>query len=309
MGVMSGLRSAGKRALRGLFEAGQRLGFDVLPRHFYSEVPDIARLRAERGWRRPYSMAGVAGADPVSQFAFVDECCPPALRGELAARDLHAEACAANGAPGYGRVEADFLWCFMRSKRPRRVVQVGCGVSTAVLLAAASADYVPEILCIDPYPTRFLEEAAAEGRIRLVRERAEDAPVSTFASLGAGDFLFVDSTHTLVPGGEVPRIVLEALPVLAAGVWAHFHDVYFPYDYARGLLDDDLFFPHESVLLHAFLAMNASFAVRASLSMLHYADPSGLKARLGRYRPCPNDDGLRAGVGDFPSSLYIQRVH
>src|SRR5205814_5414838 len=33
------------------------------------------------------------------------------------------------------------------------------------------------------------------------------------------------------------------------------------------------FFPHETVMLHAFLVGNRKFAVRASMSMLHYLDP------------------------------------
>src|SRR6516164_1613425 len=35
------VKNLGKRALRRLFEAGQRCGFDLLPRHFYSQIPDI----------------------------------------------------------------------------------------------------------------------------------------------------------------------------------------------------------------------------------------------------------------------------
>ena len=30
--------------------------------------------------------------------------------------------------------------------------------------------------------------------------------------------------------GEVPYLVLEVLPALAAGVWVHVHDVHFPYN-------------------------------------------------------------------------------
>jgi len=57
---------------------------------------------------------------------------------------------------GFGPTEADFLYCFIATKRPRKIVQVGCGVSTAViLLAAQEAGYKPEVVCIEPYPSRF----------------------------------------------------------------------------------------------------------------------------------------------------------
>ena len=52
--------------------------------------------------------------------------------------------------------------------------------------------------------------------------------------------LFVDATHTVKPGSEVNRIILDVLPRLDAGVFVHFHDIYFPYDYQRGLLSSEL---------------------------------------------------------------------
>ena len=41
MSLKRHLKEAYKQALRKMFELGQFLGFDVLPRHFYSEIPDI----------------------------------------------------------------------------------------------------------------------------------------------------------------------------------------------------------------------------------------------------------------------------
>ena len=59
-----------------------------------------------------------------------------------------------NGSPrGDDEVEAEFLYCFIRAQRPKRIVQIGCGVSTAVcLLAARDEGYSPRIICIEPYP-------------------------------------------------------------------------------------------------------------------------------------------------------------
>ena len=106
----------------------------------------------------------------------------------------------------------------------------------------------------------------------------------------------------------VSRIVLEMLPRLKAGACVHFHDITFPYDYSRHVLDSALFFQHESVLLHAFLAFNSRFRLLAALSMLHYAAPQKLAECLPNYRPAANDGGLNAGNGHFPSSAYLQVV-
>jgi hypothetical protein len=252
-------------------------------------------------------MVGVAGADLDAQLAFVRSAVPPSLRDRLAGGSVFAEACARNGEEGYGAIEADFLFALVVSFRPRRVVQVGCGVSTAVCLAAArEAGYTPEIVCIEPYPTRFLKEAGAAGEITLVPKKVEDLDYSFLEPLAAGDLFFVDSSHCLGPAGEVTRIVVEMLPRLADGVRVHFHDIYFPYDYPGNLLTKALFFHHESALLHAFLVLNRRFGISASLSMLHHARPSELAALLPNYRPRANDHGLAAGPGHFGSAVYLE---
>ncbi len=216
-------------------------------------------------------------------------------------------ACTLNGEAGFGVPDAEFLYGFIRTIQPRRIVQVGCGVSTAVmLLAAADATYRPEIVCVEPFPSRFLEKFAREGEIELVAARAQEVPLETLTDLGDEGFLFIDSTHTVKPGSEVNRLILEVLPRLKGGDWVHFHDIYFPYDYQRGVLEAELFFSNESVLLHALLINNRALAIRAALSMLHYADPARLQCSLPGYRPARNDQGLHADGGHFPASAYLQ---
>ena len=80
MSLKRRLKEAYKQALRKMFELGQFLGFDVLPRHFYSEIPDIRALRKTTEWRLPYSMLGVSGADIESQLDFVKSCYTPAMQ-------------------------------------------------------------------------------------------------------------------------------------------------------------------------------------------------------------------------------------
>jgi len=301
------LKSAGKRATERVFHTFQGLGFDVLPRHFYSEIPDIAKLRQSEHWRQPYSMIGVNGVDVDVQLAFVGGLVTPPVRERLERSNVHAEACAENGEPGYGRVEADVLYAFVRTTKPRRIVQIGCGVSTAVALAAAKdAGYRPALLAVDPFPTGALKRLAAAGDIQLLARPVEALGWEPLLALGEGDLFFVDSTHTLGPAGEVTRIVLEMLPRLDTGVVVHFHDIYFPYDYPTDLLDGALFFSHESPLLHAFLVNNDRFEILASLAMLHHQRPVPLAGVVRSYEPRPMTHGLSAGQGHFPSALYMK---
>jgi predicted O-methyltransferase YrrM len=302
------IRNRLKHGLHTMFALGQRAGWDILPRHFYSSIPDLRRLQQTDYWRQPSSMIGVAGTEIDSQLQFLRQCCQPVLREHVRNLAIHRHACQQNGEVGYGLVEADFLFCFVATKRPKRIIQVGCGVSTAVILMAAKqAEYQPELVCIEPFPTRFLRNAAADRRITLIAERAEQVDLGTLTNLESGDFFFVDSTHAVKPGGEVNRIILEVLPRLRPDCFVHFHDINFPYDYSTGVLAE-LFFPAENTLLHAFLVNNVRCSLAVSLSMLHYACPQELQSALPNYQPAAMQNGLHAatdGGGHFPSATYL----
>jgi hypothetical protein len=297
-----------KASLVKAFHFGQRLGVDVLPRHFYSEIPSIAKLKQSDAWRRPYSMIGVQGADLDSQAAFVKSAVTQDVARYISEHDIRSEASRENGEVGYGPIESQMLFAFVATRRPKRIVQIGCGVSTAICIAAGKfAGYKPEIICVEPYPTDFLRRVSQSGEIKLVAEPVENIGVDFFQSLQAGDFFFVDSTHTLGPAGEVTRIITEMLPRLPKGAFVHFHDIFFPYDYSPTLLTEAMFFWHESALLHAFLCMNPSYRIAASLSMLHNQRPEELKAVFPQYNPMAMTQGIGEN-GHFPSSTYLEVV-
>jgi predicted O-methyltransferase YrrM len=304
------VRNQIKALAGGAFRAGQRLGVDLLPRHFYSAVPDIRELRRTTHWRAPRSMVGVQGTGTESQLAFVASCCTPEIVERLRCNDIHARAAAENGDMGYGPTEADFLYAVIRSRRPTRVVQVGAGVSTAIMLMAARDGGFPiDLVCVDPYPTEYLRRAHSERRLRLIVEKAQDVELSQLTDVGENGMFFVDSTHTVKVGSEVNRIVLEVLPRLERGTLVHFHDICFPYDYSPDVLRSTLFWT-ESTLLHAFLAGNRVYSLRVALSMLHHAAPDRLKVYLPNYMPAPNDDGLEipGTTGHFPSAAYLEVI-
>jgi predicted O-methyltransferase YrrM len=297
-----------KGSLVKAFHLGQRLGVDVLPRHFYSEIPSIAKLKQTEAWRHPYSMIGVQGVDLGSQLEFVRSVVTPEVAQYLSQHDVRGEASRENGAVGYGPVEAQMLFAFAATKRPQRIVQIGCGVSTAICIAAGKfAGYRPEITCIEPYPTDFLQRAAQSGDIQLIRQPVENIGVDFLKELQSGDLFFVDSTHTLGPAGEVTRIITEMLPRISRGCFVHFHDIFFPYDYSPRLLAEAMFFWHESALLHAFLCMNPSYRIAASLSMLHNGRAADLQTLFSKYAPMKMSHGI-GGEGDFPSSTYLEVV-
>jgi len=296
-----------KRVLRDVFDLGQHLGFDILPRHFYSEIPDFRELRRNNSWNRPRSMYGVNGADVDEQLGFARSCITEQAQVLLGREDVYRQACTENGAVGYGPIEAEFLFCYAGRYQPRRIIQIGAGVSTAILLHASRCFNFPvEITCIDPYPTEFLKNCAADGRIHLISQRCQDVALEVLVDLGPGDLLFVDSTHTVKAGSEVNYLILEILPRLRSGCQVHFHDIYFPFDYSPQLMTAN-FFWNETALLLGFLSGNARTRLLASMSQLHHSRSKELQALLPSYSPVPMNQGLRNGPDSFhfPSALYM----
>jgi predicted O-methyltransferase YrrM len=291
---------------------GQRFGVDVLPRHFYSEIPDIREMKKNRRWQRPYSLVGVRGTDIEQQLRWLRDICPPGLTSRLPELALQQHAGVANGAVGYGPIESDLLYCVIRTRKPRRMIQVGAGASTWVALKAAEdAGYDINITCVDPYPTEFLKRLSSSNEITLRHAPVQELDISELTDLGPGDILFVDSTHTVSIGSDVNYLVLEVLPRLRAGTLVHFHDVTIPFDYMPHALSADLFFWTESVLLHAFLIDNPRFEIRLGCAMLHDAALDRVQQILPTYgAPMKTVSGLADGIsgGAFPSSIWLEVV-
>ncbi|MBN2064563.1 MAG: class I SAM-dependent methyltransferase [Sedimentisphaerales bacterium] len=302
------LKNLAKQMWHKVFALGQRCGVDILPRHFYSEVPDMAKLRRTESWKKPYNMSSLSLDDIDMQLEFVRNVCSGSLFQDKASA-IFVSSCTENGEPGYGPIEAQVLYGFICNKKPARIVQVGCGVSTAIILnAATDSGYVPEIICIEPYPNAYISSLAEHGKVRLIDKGVEDVGAEVFGSLQAGDLFFVDSSHTLGPAGEVTRLIIDILPLLAVGVYIHFHDIWVPYDYSGWIMADALTFWHETALMMGFLSFNGNFRAVASLSLIHYQRSAELQTIIPDYSPRGSDYALVRSQGHYPSSLYLQRV-
>ncbi len=144
----------------------------------------------------------------------------------------------------------------LRDLRPRRVVEVGCGFSSALALDVAERflPQAPAFTFIDPDPVR-LREVTRPGDLtgRLLARPVQDVPVERFRELAADDILFVDSSHVLKAGSDVQYLLDHVLPALAPGVRIHFHDVFAAFEYP-------------DTWLRQGVALNEAYAVRALLS-------------------------------------------
>lgn len=289
----SGAAVKGYRVAR---RTAERLGLQVVLKTYYSPIPDLTLL-PDDWWERRDPMNGI-DFDVDRQLAFVEEHLAGHLRRFGPPADVPAEYAFEEDNPSYPVPDARVLYAMVRHLRPRRIVELGSGQTTRVIAQAArenGAEGSPALLrAYDPFPTAI--DDGLPGLDALVRQKAQDVGDDVFGELEAGDLLFVDTTHTVKAGSDVNHIVLRVLPLLAAGVVVHFHDVCLPYEYPRYLFDDYGLYWAEQYLLQAFLACNASFEVLFGVHALGRDRAEGMAAA----------GALRAGQGG--SALWIRRV-
>jgi hypothetical protein len=161
-------------------------------------------------------------------------------------------------------VDAHVYYAMINHFRPKRIVEIGCGCSTALAASAALkikefTRHEPEVVAIEPYPNEALGRGFP-GLNRLIQAKVQDVPLDLFTSLQEGDILFIDSTHSLKAGGDVQYEYLEILPRLQKGVLVHVHDISLPKNYPRVYFENGLYW-NEQYLLQAFLAFNRHFRV------------------------------------------------
>jgi len=129
----------------------------------------------------------------------------------------------------FPRLDAAAAYAIVRARRPRRIVEIGSGHSTRFLARAiVDEGYEGAISAIDPAPRA---DIAGLANVALLRAPLQEAGLAPFEPLRAGDLLFVDSSHVLMPGSDVDIVLNRILPMLPAGMLVHLHDVFLPDDY------------------------------------------------------------------------------
>lgn len=166
--------------------------------------------------------------------------------------------------PAFGHGDGIILNSMIRHARPKRVVEVGSGHSSCMLLDTNEMWFDHSISCsfIEPYPELLYSLLKPDdlGRIKIYPSRVQDTPLSIFESLAANDILFIDSTHVSKVGSDVNHILFNILPTLAPGVIIHFHDIIYPFEYPKHWLEEGRAW-NEAYLLRAFLMSNKNYEI------------------------------------------------
>jgi hypothetical protein len=290
------LLRAAQRAYLAVHRGAERAGLHVVRASYDSPIPRRAELPAD-AFTRESPMRGIDW-DVDAQLRFVETELAPYL-GEFSAPEGPGEAGEFRfGNRTYDRVDADLLHGIVRALKPARVLELGSGYTSLVIagaLAANAADGHPGAHAIrDPYASPHVT-ARPELAARLQPVSAQQLPEEEVTALRAGDILLVDTSHTVKLAGDVNRIVLDLLPLVAPGVAVHFHDIFLPGDYSRGHLDDAHFWT-EQYLLQAFLIGNRDWEVLVGAQAIVRHAPDRVAAVVASHRP-----------GASPGAFWIRR--
>jgi hypothetical protein len=168
--------------------------------------------------------------------------------------------------PAYSWGDASVLHAMLRLNRPKKVIEIGSGWSSACTIDTVES-YLSgdcELTFIEPYP-QLLKELLGGTRtrtmIRILECGVQQVSLDTFESLQVGDILFIDSTHVLRTGSDVCYELFEILPRLSPGVWVHFHDMFWPFEYQRSWIVEENRSWNELYAVRAFLTDNAHWQV------------------------------------------------
>jgi hypothetical protein len=123
-------------------------------------------------------------------------------------------------------LDAAVAYSLVRERKPQHIIEVGSGHSTRVLSKAMGG--LGEIIAVDPAPRADIIDLPG---VRVVPSTLQAAPADLFNVLKAGDALFIDSSHILMPGSDADILLNRVLPGAPAGTLVHIHDIFLPFDY------------------------------------------------------------------------------
>jgi predicted O-methyltransferase YrrM len=155
------------------------------------------------------------------------------------------------------------LYALLQTVKPQRIIEVGSGFSTAVMLDAG----VPSITCIEPFPDRLRSQLRPSDRPEILVQPVQDVPLDRFRSLQSDDLLFIDSSHIAKVGSDVVHLLTRVLPILQTGAYVHLHDLFWPFEYPADWIAEGRAW-NEAYVVHAFLQYNDVFVIEWFTSYL-----------------------------------------
>lgn len=202
----------------------------------------------------------------------------------------------------FGFNDAFILYGIFQVFRPRRVIEVGSGFSSALMLDI-SRKFLPDtrFTFIDPYSQTIQQVLASrpDGNYELLREEIQDVDPAIYRSLGPDDILFIDTSHSVKIASDLSAIFFRILPALNAGVIVHIHDIVYPWEYPEQMVMEGRTY-NELYFVRAFLQFNSAFEVIYNSSQMELECRNFFHDRMPGYF---NQSGQKTG-----QSLWLRKV-
>jgi Predicted O-methyltransferase len=235
------------------------------PGHYYSCIPDMKEVmaRADVLFKRDVKACPGVELRESEQLQLLE--CMANYYDELPFSEHRtggARYYYPNGFFGIG--DAIVLYSLFRHFRPKRVIEIGSGFSSAAMLDTSERflDGSVHFTFIEPSADRLLELLRPQDRNThtIISRPVQEVPLAVFHALERGDVLFIDSSHVLKIGSDVQHIFFNILPAINPGVLVHFHDVHWPFEYRRETVLKGKTW-NEAYVVRAFLQFNHSFEI------------------------------------------------
>lgn len=240
--------------------------------HFYSPYPDLGEIKRRGGYVFDRSRRELPGIDlnEAEQLNLLEAIA--AHGADLERFQSASDRRFAFDNPAYGQMDADVLFCMLLELRPGRVIEVGSGHSSSLMLDVRERFFGGdlELTFIEPRPQllTLLFRPGDSSNTTLIDSQLQDVDIELFDGLEPGDLLFIDSSHISKAGSDVNRVIFEILPRLASGVNVHVHDVHYPFEYPREWIEETRAW-NEAYMMRAFLQENETFEITFFNHFLH----------------------------------------
>lgn len=260
MGIKNKIRK--NKFLRKIYNKFNPYNLNVPPGHYYSPVPSIEDIQTneEKIFNATREIKGITiskekHTEYIENFKKYYSLLP------FTSEKINENRYYYNNVM-FGESTGALLFCFMHHLQPKKIIEVGSGFSSALMLDTNNKFFgnTIDLTFIEPYPQR-LESLIRKGdKATIYRKKLQDIDPALFTSLEENDILFIDSSHISKIGSDVNFLFFEILPLLKKGVFIHIHDIFYPFEYPKKWIYSGIFW-NELYMLRAFLMYNNSFSV------------------------------------------------
>lgn len=233
-----------------------------LPGHFYSTIPSKQEVNRRAGITMPIqsdiNLNDIAQLNLLKEFAICNK--------EYPVSDITKQTNSRFYFNNYyfEHTDAIVLSSMLQILKPSRIIEVGSGFSSALMLEVFDqCPFLnPEVIFIEPNTDRLnklLSQNDKESH-NIIHKKLQEVDTEIFEKLVENDILFIDSSHVVKFDSDVQHIFFKILPKLKKGVIVHFHDIFKDFEYPKHWLLKGWYW-NESYFLRTFLSFNSEWEI------------------------------------------------